>query len=188
MFDLNKKDSARPAADSSPVTSASTSHASAPTRSAAATSMAVIGGSIQIKGDLLGDEDIRIEGDIEGNIHIPNHSLTIGQQGRVRADAYAKAVIIDGEINGDVYGSESVAIRSNARVTGNVLAPRVSIEEGARFKGSIDMDADTVNSALAKVERPESARSKSKANGANGASAAARPASEALQNGADTAG
>ena len=113
--------------------------------------IAVIGRSIQIRGDLRGDEDIRIEGDIEGSIHLPNHALTIGREGRVRADAYAKSVIIDGETEGDVYGAECVTIRANARVTGNILASRVSLEEGARFKGSIDMDPQSVKRALDQV-------------------------------------
>jgi cytoskeletal protein CcmA (bactofilin family) len=109
---------------------------------------AVIGRSIRFRGDLHGDEDVRIEGDIEGNIHLPNHALTIGQEGRVRADAYAKSVIIDGEMQGDVYGAECVTIRATARVTGNVLASRVSLKEGARFKGWIDMDPESVKRAL----------------------------------------
>jgi cytoskeletal protein CcmA (bactofilin family) len=157
MFDLNKKDSARPGGEASPgqaqgsPSSGGSSSYSTATR-AAGGSAAVIGRSIQIVGDLRGDEDLRIEGDIEGNIHLPNHSLTIGSEGRINADAYAKSVIVDGEINGDIYGSECVTIRAKARVRGNILASRVSLEEGARFKGSIDMDPQSVKGALEKVQ------------------------------------
>jgi cytoskeletal protein CcmA (bactofilin family) len=176
MFDLNKKDPAR--ADSGQPSA--TSRDSQPTGASYATTsrpaggagMAVIGRSIQIVGDVRGDEDLCIEGDIDGNIHLPNHSLTIGTEGRIRADAYAKSVIIDGEINGDVYGSECVTIRAKARVSGNILASRVSLEEGARFKGSIDMDSESVKAALEKVQATvRSSRPQTGASGrANGAS------------------
>jgi cytoskeletal protein CcmA (bactofilin family) len=128
--------------------------------------MAVIGRSIQINGDLRGEEDLRIEGDIDGKIHLPNHSLTIGKEGRINADVYAKSVTIDGEMNGDAYGSECVNIRSNARVVGNVVASRVSLEEGARFKGSIDMDPESVKTALDSVQGTKSSKGEtSRSNG-----------------------
>jgi len=152
MFELTRKEpaSADSVAKAEPFTKPDASPRQAATVPAQrSTGMAVIGRSIQIRGDLRGDEDIRIEGDIEGSIHLPNHALTIGREGRVRADAYAKSVIIDGETHGDVYGAECVTIRANARVTGNILASRVSLEEGARFKGSIDMDPESVKRALA---------------------------------------
>jgi cytoskeletal protein CcmA (bactofilin family) len=115
---------------------------------------AVIGRSIQITGDLRGEEDLRIEGDVSGTIQLKNNSLTIGKDGRIKADVYAKAVYVDGLIEGDIYGTERVTIRKNARVTGNVLSPRVSLEEGARFKGAIDMDPESVESALGKAQPP----------------------------------
>ncbi|HSG63598.1 MAG TPA: polymer-forming cytoskeletal protein, partial [Gammaproteobacteria bacterium] len=149
-------------------------------------SAAVIGRSIQIVGDLRGDEDLRIEGDIEGNVHLPNHSLTIGTEGRINADVYAKTVIVDGEINGDIYGAECVTIRAKARVRGNVLASRVSLEEGSRFKGSIDMDPQAVKAALDKVQglvstsRQQHATG-SRANGSGGAQSAAMVESAAAK-------
>ena len=147
MFELNKKDTSEAENAQSPK----------PTRSyrasnAAPEGNAVIGRSIKIVGDLRGDEDLRIEGDIDGTIQLPNHSLTIGTEGRINADAYAKSVVIDGEINGDVHGSECVTVRSKARVVGNIVSSRVSLEEGAQFRGSIDMDSKSVKSALEKVQ------------------------------------
>jgi len=169
MFDLSKRDASRAGSEQTSVAGHETHGAPAAgysggSRPSGATGIAVIGRSIQIVGDLRGDEDLRIEGDIEGSIHLPNHSLTIGSEGRIRADAYAKAVIIDGEIHGDIYASECVTIRAKARVMGNVLAARVSLEEGARFKGSIDMDAQSVKSALDKALGPaQSARTSTSA-------------------------
>ena len=171
MFELTRKEpaSADSVAKAEPFTKPDASPRQPATAPAQRSSgMAVIGRSIQIRGDLRGDEDIRIEGDIEGSIHLPNHALTIGREGRVRADAYAKSVIIDGETQGDVYGAECVTIRANARVTGNILASRVSLEEGARFKGSIDMDPESVKRALANTpELHFSTAAETKPNGAD---------------------
>ncbi len=151
MFELNKKDQSQAAgqperkAPQLPAGGLGSSEDRPPTRSSG---IAVIGRSITIDGDLRGEEDLRVEGDINGTIQLPNHSLTIGKEGRLKADAYAKAVTVDGEINGDLYGSECVSIRANARVVGNVVASSVTLEEGARFKGSIDMDPKSVEAAL----------------------------------------
>ncbi len=109
---------------------------------------AVIGRSIKISGDLRGDEDLRIEGDVTGTVELRNSSLTIGKEGRIKADVYAKNVIIEGHMEGDVYASERVSVRSSAHVIGNATAPRVGIEEGAKFKGSVEMDQETVNRAF----------------------------------------
>lgn len=181
MFDLNKKDPARAGSELSSANGrdsrpASGSYATA-SRSGDRGGAAVIGRSIQIMGDLRGDEDLCIEGDIEGNIHLPNHTLTIGAEGRIHADVYAKSVIIDGEINGDIYGSECVTIRAQARVMGNILASRVSLEEGARFKGSIDMDSQSVKAALEKIQATAqgSAQARAGAGRANGAGTTSVP-------------
>ena len=112
--------------------------------------IAVIGRSIRIDGDLQGEEDLRIEGRVTGTVKLANNSLTIGKEGEIHADVYAKAIAVDGVMEGDLYGAEQVAIRRNARVKGNITAPRVSLEDGARFKGSIEMDPDAVQAALGK--------------------------------------
>ena len=117
MFELNKKESSEAETGQSPKPTRSYR-----TSSAVPEGNAVIGRSIKIVGDLRGDEDLRIEGDIDGTIQLPNHSLTIGTEGRINADAYAKSVVIDGEINGDVHGSECVTVRSKARVVGNIVS------------------------------------------------------------------
>ncbi|NBC23531.1 MAG: polymer-forming cytoskeletal protein [Gammaproteobacteria bacterium] len=112
--------------------------------------MAVIGRSIRIDGDLQGEEDLRIEGRVTGTVKLVNNSLTIGKEGEIHADVYAKTITVDGVMEGDLFGAEQVAIRRNARVKGNITAPRVSLEDGAHFKGSIEMDAEAVEAALGK--------------------------------------
>ncbi len=112
---------------------------------------AVIGRSIRINGDLQGDEDLRIEGDVGGTVELRNCVLTIGKEGKVKANVYAKSIIVDGETTGDLYATESVSVHLNARVQGNIIAPIVSIEEGAKFKGSIEMDPAAVEKALGKT-------------------------------------
>ena len=118
---------------------------------------AIIGRSIRINGDLVGEEDLRIEGDVSGTIQLKNNSLTIGKEGKIKADIYAKAITVDGLTEVDIYGAERVTIRKNARVLGNITAPRVSLEDGARFKGSIEMDPEAVDSALGKPQAPKAA-------------------------------
>ena len=120
---------------------------------------AVIGRSIKINGDVRGDEDLRIEGDVSGTVELKNSALTIGKEGRVKADVYARSIAVDGEIRGDLYAAERVSVHVNARVQGNIIAPKVSIEEGAHFKGSIEMDPSAAAKALGKtaaavVEKP----------------------------------
>ena len=109
---------------------------------------AVIGRSIKINGDLRGEEDLRIEGDVTGTVQLKNNSLVIGKEGKIKADIYAKSIIVDGQTEGDLYASERVNVRPNARVFGNITAPRVGIEDGAKFKGSIEMDKAAVDKAL----------------------------------------
>lgn len=111
---------------------------------------AVIGRSIEINGDLRGGEDLRIEGDVTGTVELKDNALTIGKEGRVKADVYARSIAVDGEIRGDLYAAERITVHVNARVQGNIIAPKVSIEEGAHFKGSIEMDPATVEKALGK--------------------------------------
>lgn len=155
MFEFGKKgapDQDRPAWDESRPESA-TAPAEAPkSRGASATTVrreaAIIGASIHIDGDLRGEEDLVIEGEVNGTVHLKNHSLTIGAQGKIRADVYANIVYVDGSIEGDLYGSDRVVIRKSAQVKGNITSPRVALEDGARFKGAIEMDQQAVDAAL----------------------------------------
>jgi cytoskeletal protein CcmA (bactofilin family) len=98
-----------------------------------------IGKSVVIKGELNGSEDLTIEGTVEGKIELRQNVLTIGPNGKIKAQLFAKAVIILGEVTGNVTATEKVDIRDNGSVDGDIAAPRVAIAEGAHFRGSIDM-------------------------------------------------
>src|SRR4030095_6422780 len=98
-----------------------------------------IGKSVVIKGELNGSEDLTIEGQVEGKIELKDHVLTIGPNGRIKAAVFAKAVIVLGEVNGNVTASEKVDIRDGGSVDGDIVSPRVAIAEGAHFRGSVDM-------------------------------------------------
>jgi cytoskeletal protein CcmA (bactofilin family) len=98
-----------------------------------------IGKSVVIKGELTGSEDLTIEGHVEGKIELRQNVLTIGPNGRIKAQVFAKSVIILGEVTGNVTASEKVDLRDNGSVDGDIASPRVAIAEGAHFRGSIDM-------------------------------------------------
>ena len=98
-----------------------------------------IGKSVVIKGELNGSEDLTVEGNVEGRVELRDHVLTIGPNGRIKAEVFAKAVIVLGEITGNVTASEKVDIRDKGSVDGDIVAPRVAIAEGAHFRGSVDM-------------------------------------------------
>jgi cytoskeletal protein CcmA (bactofilin family) len=98
-----------------------------------------IGKSVIIKGELNGSEDLTIEGLVEGKIELRQNVLTIGPNGKIKAQVFAKSVIILGEVTGNVTATEKVDIRDNGSVDGDIAAPRVAIAEGAHFRGSIDM-------------------------------------------------
>jgi cytoskeletal protein CcmA (bactofilin family) len=124
-----------PAAEATPAKSAS---ASDPQRGQEKTAVN-IGKSVVIKGELNGSEDLTIEGQVEGKIELRQNVLTIGPNGRIKAQVFAKAVIILGEVTGNVTASEKVDIRDNGSVDGDIASPRVAIAEGAHFRGSVDM-------------------------------------------------
>jgi len=98
-----------------------------------------IGKSVIIKGELSGSEDLTLEGHVEGRIDLKDNVLTIGPNGKIKAEVFAKAVVVLGEITGNVTASEKVEIRDNGSVDGDICSPRVAIAEGAHFRGAVDM-------------------------------------------------
>jgi len=100
---------------------------------------ALIGRSVVIKGELEGSEDLTIEGQVEGKIELRDHTLTVGENGRIKAQVFAKSVVILGELVGNINASETIDIRDKGSVDGDLVAPRVAIADGAHFRGSIDM-------------------------------------------------
>src|SRR5581483_520823 len=113
-----------------------------------------IGKSVVIKGELNGSEDLTIEGHVEGRIDLRDHVLTIGPNGKIKAEIHAKAVVVLGEVIGNVGASEKVDIRENGSVDGDITAPRVAIAEGAHFRGSVDMQNKTGGKAPQPQARP----------------------------------
>lgn len=101
---------------------------------------AVVGSTIRIQGDLTGDEDLLVHGRVEGTITLKNNQMTVGKDGHVNATVEAKSIQIEGTVDGDLRGKEQVIVTRTGAVHGNIAAPRVTLEDGCRFKGSIDME------------------------------------------------
>ncbi len=140
--DESVKPTSQPAAPAAPVTP-TTHQASVPVPQPESRrmdrDMVHIGKSVIIKGELAGSEDLTIEGHVEGKIELKDHVLTIGPNGKIKAQVFAKAVIVLGEVNGNVSATEKVDIRDGGSVDGDIISPRVAIAEGAHFRGSVDM-------------------------------------------------
>jgi cytoskeletal protein CcmA (bactofilin family) len=102
---------------------------------------ATIGATIHIKGDVTGEENLTIEGTVEGTVTVKQHSLQVGKNGRVNADVYAKIIRIEGNVEGNLHAEEQVVVRTSGVVRGNIVSPRLTMEDGCSFKGSVDMEA-----------------------------------------------
>jgi cytoskeletal protein CcmA (bactofilin family) len=101
--------------------------------------VAHIGKSVLVKGELSGSEDLYLDGEVEGSIELHGHSLVIGPNGRVRANVHAKEVIVHGKVDGNVRGTEKVELKKSALLNGDIFTQRIIIEDGAFFKGAIDI-------------------------------------------------
>ncbi|HEU4431497.1 MAG TPA: polymer-forming cytoskeletal protein [Myxococcota bacterium] len=101
--------------------------------------MANIGKSITIKGDLTGEEDIQVEGTVEGRVDLPNNQFTVGAEGRVRAEIHAKSVVVIGQVHGNIIAAERLEVQATGVIHGDVKAPRLIVHEGAVLNGSIEM-------------------------------------------------
>jgi cytoskeletal protein CcmA (bactofilin family) len=162
----------RPMTASAPAPSpAPTSAANEPPRRSSTN--ATIGPSIFIKGDLSGEEDLVIEGRVEGKVDLKQNNVTIGKNGRVKADVFGKVVVIEGEVDGNVFAREQAILRQAGAIRGNITAPRVILEDGSRFKGSIDMEVPKEMGGPARAS--ESSRHEPAASGAAAAPVAGAP-------------
>lgn len=101
--------------------------------------VASIGKSIVFKGDLTGDEDLQIDGSVEGGIQLANHELTIGDTGRAQAQLYAKSVIVIGNVTGNITATERVELMASATVEGDIHTPSLVIADGAVLNGAVEM-------------------------------------------------
>jgi len=138
MFDKHKDKKPGLTRMNEPDLTQSSPLAASPAQSAS--KAAVIGPAIVIDGDISGSENLIIEGKVKGQIHLAEHEVTVGQTGEVNADVSAKVVRVAGKVNGDLTAKEKVVINSTGNVRGNIVTPRMLLEDGAIFKGSIDMD------------------------------------------------
>lgn len=102
--------------------------------------IAMIGPTVVIEGKITSSEDLLVEGSVSGSISAKGHEITVGTSGKLKADISAKIVRIEGSVQGDISGVEKVIISKTGNVLGNIDAPRVTLEDGAKFKGSIEMD------------------------------------------------
>lgn len=129
---------------------------------------AQIGQSLVIKGEVSGSEDLFIDGKLEGNIRLDGNRLTIGQNGEVRANVSATTVVIAGKLHGNIRASDRAELKKSAVVMGDIVARRIAIEDGAFFKGSLEIERDAAKSAVAMEEVKTAAVSASPSQPATG--------------------
>lgn len=109
----------------------------------------VLSPSITIKGDISGTEDLILEGKMQGSITLPKNEVIIGPEGAVKANITASKISIEGKVSGDIKSSERVVIKQSGRLEGNIVAPRVVLEDGCQFKGSVEMNIGTATESQA---------------------------------------
>jgi cytoskeletal protein CcmA (bactofilin family) len=108
----------------------------------------ILGPSITLRGELAGDEDLAIEGQFDGSINLRDHCLTVGVKGQVKAEVEASRVIVQGAVTGNITARERIEIRKTGRVMGDLVSPGIAIEDGAYFKGSIEILREENRSAV----------------------------------------
>ena len=134
-----------------------------------------IGQSIHIKGDVIGNEDLTIEGKVEGKVFLKDHNLTVGANGKLVAEIQAKTVMVLGEVTGNITADDKVEVAATGSMRGDIQAPRVVLADGAKFKGAIDMDR-------------KSGASSSVSSSTSASSSASRPVMEPVGAGAPSKG
>lgn len=127
---------------------------------------AVIGPTLRIRGEVTGEEELVVQGQVDGQITVKGQGVTVGKSGKVKANIHARRIRVEGEVRGDLFGEEEVILEASGDVEGNLIAPSVRLENGSRFKGSIDMErakkpstrpaVPTVGGPGAAPQRPQS--------------------------------
>ena len=107
----------------------------------------IIGSSITIRGEVSGTQDVVIKGRVEGQLSLTGYNLTVGKEGRIKADLLARVIQVDGYVDGLLRGEEQILLSETGRVRGKLIAPQVILEEGCNFKGTVDMGDRTQDSA-----------------------------------------
>jgi len=145
--------------------------------------VAHIGKSVLVKGELSGSEDLYLDGEVEGSIELRDHSLIVGPHGRVRANIHAKDVVVHGKVDGNIRGTERVELKKSAVLVGDISTQRIIVEEGAFFKGAVDVQKETTTKAESKREMAmaASASFSSPSSSSGSASSTATPQSSLLE-------
>jgi cytoskeletal protein CcmA (bactofilin family) len=143
-----------PSSPSSPASLAASQAASHSARPSApaARSVACLGESIEVKGKISGEEDLQVDGKVEGPISLQGQRLTVGRTGQLSSEVAAREVVVYGKVHGNVRASDRVEIKKDGSVTGDVITARISIEDGAFFKGRIEIERGKQGSSIAEVE------------------------------------
>ena len=123
------------------------SDSSPPIASRSQAEPSIVGPSMLVQGDMNGDEDLVVQGRIEGSITLKKNLVTVGKDGRVNATVNAKSIRVEGTVEGELRGKEQVIVTRTGSVSGNIVAPRVTLEDGCRFKGAIDMEGTDAGGA-----------------------------------------
>jgi len=146
-------------------------------RSKPMSSVAIIGKSIVIKGELSGNEDLVVEGAVDGTITLTDNNLVVGADGRVNANLFARSVTITGKVEGDVSANERVEITATGSLKGNIRAPRLVINDGAFFQGSVEMKKAT---SATQTEAKSRGASQGSSQGASQSEPSAKPVVEVV--------
>lgn len=117
--------------------------------------MAHIGKSVLVKGELSGSEDLYIDGEVEGTIELRDHNLTVGPNGRVHANLHAREITVLGKVQGNIKAKDKIEIRKSGSLVGDIITARITIEDGAYFKGSIDIQKPEAAPARPETKKPE---------------------------------
>jgi cytoskeletal protein CcmA (bactofilin family) len=131
MFNTNKD---KPETQAHSSVNADSGFGSTSRASSSSGKSATLGATIKVKGDISGDENLLIEGQVDGSVNLASHELTVGKTGKVHADLIAKVIRIDGEVHGDIAGKEKVIVSSTSNIKGNIVTPKMTLEEGAALK------------------------------------------------------
>ncbi len=101
----------------------------------------IIGSGVKVKGEISGKEDLTVHGQVEGIINFKKSQVIVTKSGSIKAEIYGKIISIEGEVEGNLFGKEKIVLQPSGVVRGNMTAPRVHVEDGARFKGEVDMES-----------------------------------------------
>ncbi|MEJ2402109.1 MAG: polymer-forming cytoskeletal protein [Xanthomonadales bacterium] len=177
MFDKQKSSKQPPEREAKPEMARPAQESPAPTAGSATGSaprVAMIGQGISVTGDVAAKSDLKVEGRIEGRSVTSSHDVEVAESGIIKASISARVIKIAGAVAGDITGSEKVLITKSGRVQGNIVAPRVQLDDGALFRGSIDMNP--AEPANAKKAEPAKAASENGSKPGTGPAPSNKPA------------